>query len=61
MKAYKCDDCREFFEDKGFRGAYYLVRGVIGSFYELNGRLDLCDKCWNKMLKKVFKDLETKE
>lgn len=59
MKALKCDDCGTYFEG-GYRGAYYLIRDGVGSFYTLEGHLDLCDKCWNKMLKKVIKDLEVK-
>ena len=59
MLAFKCDDCGELFESKT-RGAYYLVRNGVGSLYRLEGTLDLCDKCWGKMLEKVFPDLAAK-
>ena len=60
MEAKRCDDCGAYFT-KSYRGTYYLVREGIGGFYEVEGKLDLCDKCWNKMLKIVFADLEAKE
>lgn len=59
MEAYKCDDCGCYFEAQDRdRSTYYMVRDGVGSFYQLKGTLDLCDKCWDKMLKKVFADLK---
>ena len=60
MKASQCDDCKSFYEPS-YRGSYYSVRDGVSTFYILKGSLDLCDKCWNKMLKEVFKDMEVKE
>ena len=60
MEAKKCDDCGVFYESS-LRSAYYLIRDKIGSSYSLQGKLDLCDKCWNKMLKVVCKDLKMRE
>ena len=58
MIAYKCDDCGVLFEVKQRAEFYYSVREGVGAFYRLEGNLDLCEKCWNKMLKEVFKTLE---
>ena len=60
MQAYKCDDCGKLFEKLPYRGAYYSIRDGVGTFYNLDGKLNLCGECWNKMLKKVFKDMEIK-
>ena len=60
MKALKCDDCGEYFE-MDYRGAYYFIRDCTSCFYTLNGDLDLCPKCWNKMLKEITPDLGGKE
>lgn len=61
MKALKCDDCGTYYERTISRSAYYRLRDGVGSFYALKGHLDLCDKCWNKMLKEVTKQLEAKD
>lgn len=59
MEAKKCDDCGAYYEPE-LRSVYYLIREGVGSFYGLEGHLDLCNECWNRMLKEVFCGLEVK-
>lgn len=56
MKALKCDDCGDLYE-KGHGGTYYLIRDGVSSFVTLEINLDLCNKCWNKMIEKIQKEL----
>ena len=58
MEAFKCDDCGELFERKQ-RGDFYRIRDGVSSFVRLDIKFDLCDKCWNKMLREI--QLEIKE
>ena len=61
MKVFRCDDCNECIDKPCAESDYYLIRDGVGSFYELEGNLDLCPKCWNKMLKEVMPNLKAEQ
>lgn len=60
MKALKCDDCGKLYEE-AYRGDFYSAKDGVSSSVGLDIQLDLCSKCWNKMLRVISFATEEKD